>query len=45
LGDLGGSLIYPHNYDKFAANQLILTADGTSMWNYRNYQRRKNDNF
>jgi hypothetical protein len=35
LMDLGFMLNYPRNYDKFAANQLILITDGSSMWNNR----------
>lgn len=31
-------------FDKFASNQLILTTDGSSMWNYWHHQCWKNYN-
>ena len=46
LGTLVTQLLnYPHNYDKFASNQLIRITDGSSMWNHRDNQCRKNNNF
>jgi hypothetical protein len=46
LDTLGTQLLkYPHNNDKFAANQLIWITDGSSMWNYWDNQCRKNNDF